>query len=307
MKPFFSVVIPLYNKEEFIEDTLKSVLNQTFQDFEIIVVNDGSTDQSLKIVNKLKTEKIRLFTNKNGGLSFSRNFGIKQAKADFIAFLDADDLWAEDFLETIFKLIKKFSKHSLFTTAFKVFAKSKHTDLASSEFDITLTKNIANYTQLSKILVHIGAMVVHKRVFNKVGCFDEHINYAEDEDFYIRAFSETNFDLVYYTLPKAFYRILGTNQLTSPNPKFKRNIPNFESYATTKNIKDLKPYLDAIHYKLLVLYKMERNKDLVRFYKQKISNKNLNLVQKIKFHLPIWAFYYSKRIYLWFSNRFIQS
>src|SRR6056300_1045134 len=100
--PYFSVVIPLYNKEKFIEDTLKSVLNQTFNDFEVIIVNDGSSDNSLSIVEQFKSEKIRLFTNKNRGLSYTRNFGIKKAKSQYIGFLDADDLWENDFLETVY-------------------------------------------------------------------------------------------------------------------------------------------------------------------------------------------------------------
>ena len=78
MSPFFSVVLPLYNKENFIEETIKSVVNQTFLDFEIIVINDGSTDDSYNIIKKIKNPKLRVFSNSNHGLSYSRNYGIKK-------------------------------------------------------------------------------------------------------------------------------------------------------------------------------------------------------------------------------------
>ena len=78
--PFFSVVIPLYNKENYIQDTIESALNQTFADFEIIVVNDGSTDESAKVVEKYcHNANVNLFNRKNHGLSATRNFGIRKA------------------------------------------------------------------------------------------------------------------------------------------------------------------------------------------------------------------------------------
>jgi len=89
----FSVVIPLYNKERSVKNTIESVLNQTFQDFEVIVVNDGSTDNSLEVVKSFNDERIRIINQKNSGVSSARNRGIKEAKYEWIAFLDADDLW----------------------------------------------------------------------------------------------------------------------------------------------------------------------------------------------------------------------
>ena len=93
MQPFFSIVIPLYNKENYIGHTLKSVLNQAFQDFEIIIVNDGSTDKSLEKVNSIKDARVQLFSIENRGVSYARNYGIEKALASLIIFLDADDTW----------------------------------------------------------------------------------------------------------------------------------------------------------------------------------------------------------------------
>ena len=92
--PRFSVVIPLYNKENFIEKTMHSLLNQTYLDFEILVVNDCSTDASAAIVKRFDDRRIQIIQHPiNKGLSASRNTGIRSAKASYVAFLDADDLW----------------------------------------------------------------------------------------------------------------------------------------------------------------------------------------------------------------------
>lgn len=99
----FSIIIPVYNSEKTIEKSLKSVFNQTIQDFEIIVVNDGSTDHSLEILNKYKTahSNMTIINQKNAGPGMARNNGIKIAKGEYISFLDADDYWSEDFLEVV--------------------------------------------------------------------------------------------------------------------------------------------------------------------------------------------------------------
>lgn len=86
-----SVIIPLYNKEAIIERTLKSVLSQDYDDFEVVIVNDGSTDNSAMIVRSFHDKRIRFYTQENGGPSKARNAGVKHAKGDWIVFLDADD------------------------------------------------------------------------------------------------------------------------------------------------------------------------------------------------------------------------
>lgn len=116
--PFFSVVIPLYNKEHFVENTIQSVLNQTYTDFEIIIVNDGSTDNSLEIVNKnIESFKdAKIINQENKGLSATRNKGVIRAKGEVIAFLDADDMWHPDFLKHIYNLYITFPEASLYGT-----------------------------------------------------------------------------------------------------------------------------------------------------------------------------------------------
>lgn len=97
-----SIVIPLYNKEKQIAHTLQSVFAQTFQDFEIVIVDDGSTDNSVMEVKKFDDPRVLLIQQSNAGVSAARNRGIEEANGELIAFLDADDEWMPEFLQTIF-------------------------------------------------------------------------------------------------------------------------------------------------------------------------------------------------------------
>jgi len=108
--PFFSVVIPVYNKGPHIHRSISSVLNQTFQDFELILVNDASTDNSLEEIQKFTDERIRLFqrTEPGPGGYAARNLGIEKAKGEWVAFLDADDEWYPHHLEKMHELAQKY-------------------------------------------------------------------------------------------------------------------------------------------------------------------------------------------------------
>lgn len=107
--PKISLIIPVYNAELYLRKTLDSVLNQTYKDFEVVAINDGSTDSSLNILEeyKLKFDKITIINQNNKGIGITRNEGIKAAKGEYISFLDSDDFISNDYLETLYKLITK--------------------------------------------------------------------------------------------------------------------------------------------------------------------------------------------------------
>lgn len=113
MQPVITVIIPIYNGEMFIERAVKSVLMQPVKNIEILVVNDGSTDQSVQICRELETEQsqVRVLSKENGGVSSARNLGIECAKGKYIAFLDCDDWWQEDIIDNLIaeKLLAKDS------------------------------------------------------------------------------------------------------------------------------------------------------------------------------------------------------
>ena len=106
--PFFSIIIPVYNKETFLENTIKSVLQQSFTDFELIIINDGSTDNSESKIKSFSDPRITYLKKENGGVSTARNLGIEMAAASYITFIDADDYWYPNFLEEMVSSIEQF-------------------------------------------------------------------------------------------------------------------------------------------------------------------------------------------------------
>ena len=113
-EPTFSVIIPLYNKEQIVEKTIRSVLQQTFTDFELIIVDDGSTDNSLNIVKSIEDKRIIIIEQKNGGPSKARNTGILNARSNWLYFIDADDEMLSDALDHFWNYINKFPQHRIF-------------------------------------------------------------------------------------------------------------------------------------------------------------------------------------------------
>lgn len=113
-----SIVIPLYNKEKQIAHTLQSVFAQTFQDFEIVIVDDGSTDNSVMEVKKFDDPRVLLIQQSNAGVSAARNRGIEEANGELIAFLDADDEWMPEFLQTILQLKKIYFNCKVWATSY---------------------------------------------------------------------------------------------------------------------------------------------------------------------------------------------
>lgn len=111
----FSVIIPVFNKAETIQDSINSILAQTYKKFEIIIVDDGSTDNLKEKL--LDFKMIKVIRQKNSGVSVARNYGIKEATGDYICFLDADDIWYSNHLEVLHELIKKYSEFNFYVTS----------------------------------------------------------------------------------------------------------------------------------------------------------------------------------------------
>lgn len=114
-----SIVIPLYNKEHQIANTLQSVFAQTYTDYEIVIVNDGSTDKSAEVVEKINDPRIRLIQQQNAGVSAARNKGIEESRGEYIALLDADDEWKPNFLATINNLVNRYPDCDMFATSYE--------------------------------------------------------------------------------------------------------------------------------------------------------------------------------------------
>ena len=118
--PIFSVIVPLYNKEREVESTLRSVLAQTYQPLEIVVVDDGSTDRSAEIVESLGSPLIRLIRQSNAGECAARNRAMSEARGEWFALLDADDEWKPEFLEEVAAMIEEWPDCGIYSTAFDI-------------------------------------------------------------------------------------------------------------------------------------------------------------------------------------------
>lgn len=202
--PFFSVIIPLYNKEKFIKNTLESVLNQTFEDFDLLIVNDGSTDSSEAVVQSFSDKRIHYFHKTNEGVSAARNFGIERANSQYIAFIDADDRWHPDFLEKMKLLIQSFPNYKVFACALKIETPNR-TFSAQYSFAHWGESQVVNYFEASmkQTILSGSSVVFHREVFQNVGLFDKKIKSAEDTDMWIRI--GLKYEIVFLNLPLSTY------------------------------------------------------------------------------------------------------
>lgn len=183
----FSVVIPLYNKRESVYKTIMSVLNQTYPFFEVIIVDDGSTDGSCEVVETIADNRIRLIKQNNAGVSAARNKGIREAEYDLISFLDADDLWEPDYLKEMKEFITNIPYAAMYGCAYD--SVNGETVIPFNFHLINGFKGIVNnyFEHASKNhLFWTSAVIIRKSITDKTGVFDERINTGEDLDFWFR-------------------------------------------------------------------------------------------------------------------------
>lgn len=280
----FSIIIPLYNKEKHIKDTLGSVLAQTFRDFEIIVVNDGSTDDSALEVNSIIDERIKLFNIENQGVSHARNYGIRQANSKLIAFLDADDIWKPIHLQNLKTMFEMFPNCGLYATAYSNKVNGK--ELTSVYKNIPKDKEwigIVNDFFLSSSVNGIAwtsAVMIPKHIFESVGNFDETITLGagEDTDLWIRI--ALKFPVGFCNKVSAVYQLQADNRISNSNTNL-RTFLNLDAYEErAKTNKSLKTYLDLNRFSIAIQYKLAGNEANAKTYIDKIDEGNLNAKQR---------------------------
>ncbi len=180
-----SVVIPLYNKAATIERTVRSVLAQTRADFELLVLDDGSTDGSLKLVQAIPDPRIRCITQANAGVAAARNRGAELATHELVAFLDADDFWEPGHLENLARLHAAYPQAAMYATAYKIVGESgamrsirlRESGLAR-RFG-TIDDYFRDIVEIEHP-VHCSALMVHKDMLASVGGFPSGVKYGED-------------------------------------------------------------------------------------------------------------------------------
>lgn len=242
----FSVVIPLYNKEQSIVNTLLSVLKQSYQNFEIVVIDDGSTDNSVDAVKTINDERIRLINQENQGVSAARNRGIREAKYEWIAFLDGDDIWESDHLEEIIKMRNIVPNEKVYVTSFEY---SDKRTMYKHKRNSSIFK-IENYFSevMRERLIWTSIVVVNKSCFEKVGYFNIKLNRGEDLDLWARL--SKHFTIIKSEKVTAIYNLEETLSLTKSRSVYQNSIL---SIIDLKN----KTSFERLYYKRMLINRLK--------------------------------------------------
>lgn len=223
-----SIVIPLYNKEKQIKNTLQSVLGQTFQNFEVIIIDDGSTDNSADEVKKIKEQRIRLVQQKNSGVSAARNRGIQEARFDLIAFLDAGDNWKPEYLATQYELYKKYPQCSVYCCNYEFHHSSgvvTPTLIRKLPFQETngILFNYFEVASCSHPPICSISIMVKKEAIQAIGGFP--LGVILGEDLIVWAKLACSYSIAYNTHPLAVYNFASQKELIRPKRKPDINDP----------------------------------------------------------------------------------
>ena len=206
--PLVSVIIPAYNSANYIEEALESVFEQTFQDFEIIVIDDGSTDETGEVLKKYG-DRIRLLFQDNGGCASARNKGIRIARGKYIAFLDADDLWMPTKLEKQVAMFEKNENLGMMTTGVYSFDEKGVFGYSKNKRKILMPGDVARNIFLHSN-VGTPTVMVRKEVFDIVGLFEERtqqgekvfLSHGSDDNMWVRIAAHFDVELIDEALAK---------------------------------------------------------------------------------------------------------
>lgn len=208
--PLISVIVPAYNSEKTIGDTVESVLKQTLRDFELIVINDGSTDSTLKVLLSIQDPRLQVFSYPNAGSNPSRNRGFTHSSGEYIAFLDADDLWTPDKLEVQFKALQDNPQAAVAYSWCDRIDESSQWVAQGGHF--SASGDVYAQLLLINILENGSSPLIRREALNKVGTFDESLPAGQDWDLYLRLASHYHFLAI--ESPQVLYRI-SENSLSS--------------------------------------------------------------------------------------------
>ena len=282
--PYFSIVIPVYNKEKFVVKTIESVLSQTFTDYEIIIVNDGSTDQSEAKISTFKDNRIKYYSKKNEGVALARNFGIEKATADYICFLDADDYWYPTFLETMQRYSSELPEQKVFAAAIEIETKNK-TIPARYSIPPTSDFQIVNFFDASQkeCVLWTSSVCIHKSIFEKVGDFDTKIKHGEDTELWIRI--GLQFTIVF--IRKILARYVYDDESISRNSNYYFEQYTFDKYAVEeKKNPALKKYMDLNRFSAVIKCRLNREWRIAIDIESEIDLKNLSFKKRVLLELP---------------------
>ena len=285
----FSIVIPLYNKEKQIANTIKSIQNQTFQEFEMVIVNDGSTDNSVEIVKQIDDKRIKMINQPNGGVSSARNTGIQNASFEYIAFLDADDEWEKDYLENVNNMINQYAECSVFATNYKIIDTKRkerfpiNTDLAkfSKTFDnqCGVLEDYFDFASRTAPPLWTSAIVCTKTSIKNLGYFPKGIRMGED--LIVWAKLASNYKVCYSKNIKSIYYFKSHDELLDDEPLPDENDYVGSELINLKNINQSK-FLDSY---ISLWYKMRTTMYIANFSRKKAIREAIKMLRFNPFKL----------------------
>lgn len=303
--PVISVVIPVYNKEKFIENTIYSVLNQTLSDFELIIVDDSSTDKSLSIIDSIKDKRIKTYSIKNSGVSKSRNYGVEKSTSNLIAFLDADDLWKNNHLEKLYKLYLENPNCGMYAMSYIKninFKSYKKSYFGLSNFSGILE----NFFTSSSVdcIASSSSVMIPLNVFKKINGFNENLKKREDTALWIKI--ALNYKIAFSTITTVEIVITEHgNHLSKSheNPWYFFDLFKFQE----QNNVDLKKFLDLNRFSEAINFKLNKEHNNFKIITKSINYRNLNFKQKILIKTPFRILLFLKKIqsYLLEKNIYI--
>lgn len=282
--PQFSIIIPVYNKETFIGSTLQSVLNQTYQDFEVLVINDGSTDESEAKIKEFSDRRIKYYLTENKGVSAARNLGLEVATADFVTFLDADDRWKPDFLMEMWDSIQAYPEQKIHAAAIEVETENA---VFPAQYSIVRSapRMVVNYfdASLKTTAICTSCAAFSRSVFKEVGNFDEQIKSGQDTDMWIRL--GLHYPVVFTFKILARY-VYDPNSLSKRKEYLnqKMNFSKFDEVA--KSNPKLKRFLDLNTYSFAIRSKIAGDQQNFKLYYKRIDKSGLPFRKRILLQLP---------------------
>ena len=305
----FSVIIPLYNKAPYVAKAIESVLGQTYRDFEVIVIDDGSTDQSLEVAKTFENKTITIVSQPNSGVSTARNNGVKLAKYPYICFLDADDWWHPTFLEEMKRLITDFPDAGIYGSGYYI-VKNGQERIAPTGGGAGFERGIIDYCEVyAKTLgmpITSISEVIPKHIFDEEKGFKSQLKFSEDFDLWIRITLKHIVIVVNKSL--ASYnedvdvnnRGVAVHKTYSPVNHFIFNLDYL--YDNEKNNHRLKILLDKLRVYILLKYRMQRA--FPKEYNAEIKKADISvqpLGVRLQYYLPVWFLkqYYGLKFLVW--------